>query len=169
VETARSAVAVGVIVVRDDDVLFGLRRGAHGAGSWSFPGGHLDGDESAGTCAVRELEEERGLRAMNPRRVGETEDVFSEGLRYRTIFVRVDCAGGEPAVREPEAACRRFWVGEVLCQGTRLCEPCQYLADLTGKPILGPLVHRGGLRGDILRGGVIQIGDQLRRANEDER
>ena len=31
---------------------------------------------------------------------------------------------------------RRFWVGDVLCQGTRLCEPCQYLADLTGKPLL---------------------------------
>ncbi len=37
---------------------------------------------------------------------------------------------------------RRFWVGDVLCQGTRLCEPCQYLADLTGKPLLRPLVHR---------------------------
>jgi MOSC domain-containing protein YiiM len=64
---------------------------------------------------------------------------------------------------------RRFWVGEVLCQGTSLCEPCHYLADLIGKPILGPLVHRGGLRADILRGGVIQIGDQLRRADENER
>jgi MOSC domain-containing protein YiiM len=57
---------------------------------------------------------------------------------------------------------RRFWVGEVLCQGTRLCEPCQYLADLTGKPLLRPLVHRGGLRADILRGGVIRRGDSVR-------
>ena len=57
---------------------------------------------------------------------------------------------------------RRFWVGEVLCLGTRLCEPCQYLADLTGKPLLRPLVHRGGLRADIIRGGVIRIGDHVR-------
>jgi MOSC domain-containing protein YiiM len=56
---------------------------------------------------------------------------------------------------------RRFWIGHVLCQGTRLCEPCQYLADLTGKPLLRPLVHRGGLRADILRGGVIRTGDRL--------
>jgi MOSC domain-containing protein YiiM len=62
---------------------------------------------------------------------------------------------------------RRFWVGEVLCQGTRLCEPCQYLADLTGKPLLRPLVHRGGLRADILSGGVIRQGDRLRPAGED--
>jgi MOSC domain-containing protein YiiM len=59
---------------------------------------------------------------------------------------------------------RRFWVGHVLCQGTRLCEPCQYLADLTRKPLLRPLVHRGGLRADILRGGVIHTGDWVRPA-----
>jgi MOSC domain-containing protein YiiM len=62
---------------------------------------------------------------------------------------------------------RRFWVGDVLCQGTRLCEPCQYLADLTGKPLLRPLVHRGGLRADILSGGPIRQGDRVRPAGED--
>jgi MOSC domain-containing protein YiiM len=54
---------------------------------------------------------------------------------------------------------RRFWVGDVLCEGTRLCEPCRYLADLTGKPLVRALVHRGGLRADILRGGRIRRGD----------
>ena len=62
---------------------------------------------------------------------------------------------------------RRFWVGDVLCQGTRLCEPCQYLADLTGKPLLRPLVHRGGLRADILSGGLIRHGDRVRATGED--
>jgi len=57
---------------------------------------------------------------------------------------------------------RRFWVGGILCAGTRLCEPCQYLADLTGKPLLRALVHRGGLRADILRAGVIRRGDEVR-------
>jgi MOSC domain-containing protein YiiM len=56
---------------------------------------------------------------------------------------------------------QRFWVGEVLCEGTRLCEPCQYLTDLTGKPLLRALVHRGGLRADIIRGGVIARGDPV--------
>jgi MOSC domain-containing protein YiiM len=64
---------------------------------------------------------------------------------------------------------RRFWVGEVLCLGARPCEPCQYLADLTGKPLLRPLVRCGGLRADIVRGGLIRIGDQLRPADESER
>jgi MOSC domain-containing protein YiiM len=64
---------------------------------------------------------------------------------------------------------RRFWVGEVLCLGTRRCEPCQYLADLTGKPLLRPLLHRGGLRADVVRGGLIRIGDPMRQADETER
>jgi MOSC domain-containing protein YiiM len=59
---------------------------------------------------------------------------------------------------------RRFWVGEVLCQGTRLCEPCQYLADLTGKSLVRALVHRGGLRADILIGGPIRRGDSVQPA-----
>ena len=99
-------VGVGVIVVRGDEVLFGLRRGAHGGGTWSFPGGHVDDGESAEACALRELEEETGLRAVNLRHVEESEDVFPEGFRYGTIFVRVDWAGGEPAVREPGACAR---------------------------------------------------------------
>jgi MOSC domain-containing protein YiiM len=57
---------------------------------------------------------------------------------------------------------RRFRVGDVLCEGTRLCEPCQYLTELTGKPLLAPLVHRGGLRADILAGGEIRRGDTVR-------
>jgi 8-oxo-dGTP diphosphatase len=108
-ETGPEGIGVGVIVVRGSDVLFGLRRGAHGPGTWSFPGGHVEGGESVEACALRELTEETGLKAINPRRVGETTDVFPEGLRYRTSFVRVDWAGGEPDVREPEACQHRGW------------------------------------------------------------
>jgi MOSC domain-containing protein YiiM len=56
---------------------------------------------------------------------------------------------------------RRFRIGDVLCVGTRLCEPCQYLTDLLGKPILAPLVHRAGLRARILADGEISVGDEV--------
>jgi 8-oxo-dGTP diphosphatase len=98
-----------VIVVRGGDVLFGLRRGSHGAGTWSFPGGHLEDGESAEACALRELEEETGVEADNPRLVAESDDVFPEGMRYRTLFVRVDWVRGEAAVREPSACERWGW------------------------------------------------------------
>jgi MOSC domain-containing protein YiiM len=53
---------------------------------------------------------------------------------------------------------RRFRVGDVECEGTRLCEPCQYLTDTLGKPILKPLAHRAGLRAKILSDGDIAVG-----------
>ena len=52
---------------------------------------------------------------------------------------------------------RRFRIGDVLCEGTRLCEPCQYLTDLLGKRVLAPLAHRAGLRARILEGGEISL------------
>jgi MOSC domain-containing protein YiiM len=59
---------------------------------------------------------------------------------------------------------RRFFIGDVLCVGTRLCNPCQYLADLLKKPVLGPLVGRGGLRADLLTEGRIYVGDAVKVA-----
>jgi 8-oxo-dGTP diphosphatase len=102
-------IGVGVVVVRDGDVLFGLRRGSHGSGTWSFPGGHLDDGESAEACALRELYEEVGVEARNPRIVAKTDETFPEGMRYRTLFVRVDWGGGEPTVREAHACVRWSW------------------------------------------------------------
>lgn len=61
---------------------------------------------------------------------------------------------------------RDFRVGDVLMRGTRLCEPCKYLEDLTGqKGLLGGLVHRGGLRARILSAGTIRVGDVVRPAS----
>jgi MOSC domain-containing protein YiiM len=57
---------------------------------------------------------------------------------------------------------KRFTIGQVLCEGIRLCPPCNRLEELTGKPVLAPLVDRGGLRADILDDGVIRRGDTIR-------
>jgi MOSC domain-containing protein YiiM len=54
---------------------------------------------------------------------------------------------------------RRFRVGEVEAVGIRLCEPCTYLEGLVGLAVMRPLVHRAGLRADILVGGRIRVGD----------
>jgi ADP-ribose pyrophosphatase YjhB (NUDIX family) len=270
---------VGAILVRDGRVLVGLRRGPHGRGTWSVPGGNREPGESAERTAVRELREETGLAGGNPRAVGTTFDDFAGGLRYRTTFVVLDWTGGEPVAREPdkcaewkwspwsalprplflplanlrdqarhraaalgavenvhvapamgepveeraevhvragigidgdryaaglgyytddrvardltlveaevvealglppgatrrnvttrgvrlnELAGRRFWVGEVLCEGKQLCEPCRHLEDVLGRPVLRRLVHRAGLRADVILGGHIRPGDTVR-------
>ena len=53
---------------------------------------------------------------------------------------------------------RRFRMGEVLCEGRRLCEPCVHLDRLSGPGVLRPLIHRGGLRADVLTDGEIRVG-----------
>lgn len=58
---------------------------------------------------------------------------------------------------------REFWVGEVLMRGTRLCEPCKYLEELTSRPGMRmALMHRGGVRANILNEGLIRAGDDVR-------
>jgi MOSC domain-containing protein YiiM len=55
-----------------------------------------------------------------------------------------------------------FALGGVRCRGTRLCEPCTVVQRYAGRPVLRELVHRGGLRVDILSDGEIHVGDEVR-------
>ncbi|MDQ3512624.1 MAG: MOSC domain-containing protein [Chloroflexota bacterium] len=56
---------------------------------------------------------------------------------------------------------RQFRIGEVACQGVRLCEPCVRIEQLIGKPFVRPMVHRAGLRADILSSGIVRVGDTV--------
>lgn len=57
---------------------------------------------------------------------------------------------------------KEFFIGGVLARGTKLCEPCAYLSEMTGKPLIKLMVHRAGLRADLLTGGRISVGDEIR-------
>jgi formylglycine-generating enzyme required for sulfatase activity len=58
---------------------------------------------------------------------------------------------------------REFMVGELKLRGWRLCEPCGHMERLAGKKgACAALVHRGGLRCQILEGGMLRIGDEIR-------
>jgi hypothetical protein len=61
---------------------------------------------------------------------------------------------------------RRFRVGAVECVGRRLAEPCSHLEKLARPGLLRPLVHRGGLRADIVLGGRIAVGDEIAAVDE---
>lgn len=54
---------------------------------------------------------------------------------------------------------REFRVGDVTLRGTRLCEPCNHLETLTLPGVRRGLIHRGGLRAEIINGGIIRAGD----------
>ncbi len=54
-----------------------------------------------------------------------------------------------------------FRLGEVLLYGVRLCEPCPHLDTLSQPGVMAALIGRGGLRADIIEGGVIRVGDGI--------
>jgi hypothetical protein len=64
-------------------------------------------------------------------------------------------------IRLNELVGRQFTVGGILCEGAELCEPCVSIQRQTGKPVLKPLVHRGGLYARILGGGTARVGDAI--------
>ena len=56
---------------------------------------------------------------------------------------------------------REFWIGDVKARGLRLCEPCGHLQKLSHEKVLPGLVHRGGLRAQILSEGTIRVGQTI--------
>ena len=108
-------------------------RYASGAGTFSGPG---RGYEL--TLVEAEVLDELGLAWVRSRR-----NVVTRGTSLNPL------------------AGRRFRLGEVECIGRRLAEPCAHLERVSGSGLLRPLVHRGGLRADILSGGTISVGDDL--------
>lgn len=98
----RPKVGIGVVIVKGDKVLLGKRRNAHGEGTWSFPGGHLELYESWEDCAIRETMEETGVSLKNIRLGMVTNDIFEhEKKHYITILMIADLDKGDPEVIEP--------------------------------------------------------------------
>jgi MOSC domain-containing protein YiiM len=102
-----------------------------------FPGGAASGE--ALTLIEAEALEDAGLPAVQSR---------------RQVVVR---GGGLN-----DLVGKRFVVGDVECEGVELCEPCLHLQKLTRPGIIKDLIHRAGIRADILSGGTISVGDKVR-------
>lgn len=56
---------------------------------------------------------------------------------------------------------KRFRVGPALLEGKRLCEPCGHLAKLLSASVVEGMVHRAGLRAQILSGAIVNVGDEI--------
>lgn len=92
------SVGVGVCVLVEKDRRFALirRRGAHGEGTWSTPGGHIDFGEKAIDAARREVKEEVDLEIGELQIDGFTEDYFkAEDRHYITIWLSARWVSGE--------------------------------------------------------------------------
>lgn len=95
-------VGVAAILIKDGKILMGRRKGAHGAGTWSVHGGHLEFNETWEECAVRETLEETGVKMRNPVFFAATNDIMrTEDKHYITIYVKGEYESGEPSITEP--------------------------------------------------------------------
>jgi 8-oxo-dGTP diphosphatase len=116
----RPLVGIAVVVIKDNRVLLGKRKNAHGSGTWAFPGGHLEFNESIEACAKREVLEETGIRIKNLRYGPYTNDIFAdEDKHYVTLFVIADYDSGSPMVKEPNKCEKWAWF-----QWTPNVQPC---------------------------------------------
>lgn len=106
----RPKVGIGVIIIKDNQILLGKRQNAHGAGYWAPPGGHLEFGESFEECAKREVLEETGLYIKNVIQGPITNDIFlGENKHYITIFMIAQYTQGEPQLLEPDKCEGWYW------------------------------------------------------------
>ncbi|MFH1978348.1 MAG: NUDIX hydrolase [Candidatus Aenigmatarchaeota archaeon] len=109
-EKQRPQVGVAVIVVKNNKVLLLRRTNSHGEGTWNFPGGHLEFNESLEDCSKRETLEESDITIKNIKFASLTNDVFKEKKKhYITIFMISDWKSGEAKIMEPNKATNIGW------------------------------------------------------------
>jgi 8-oxo-dGTP diphosphatase len=105
-------VGTGAVVVRDGSLLMVQRAGAHGAGTWSVPGGWVEFGENPLDGAVREVKEETGITVAARVPMGWTSAVHpgDEDVHAITLWVRCNYVSGEPTVVEPDKCPVVEWV-----------------------------------------------------------
>ena len=84
---------------------------------------------------------------------GETGIELTPAESRRQVLVR--------GIRLNDLVGEHFTVGGVECVGQEWCEPCNHLQGLTQPGVMRGLVHRAGLRADIVSGGRIAVGDSV--------
>jgi mutator protein MutT len=108
-------VGVGVMIQNEKgEVLLGLRQGSHGAGEWSFPGGHLDFGETIFQTAKREVKEETGLDVEKFELISvydELRYIKTDGKHYLGLGVKAEYKGGDPKIMEPDKCLEWKWYG----------------------------------------------------------
>jgi 8-oxo-dGTP diphosphatase len=103
-------VGIAVFVIKDGTFLMLQRKGSHGEGTWSLPGGHLEYGESFEDTARREVKEETNLNIMNVRIGGITNDIFSnENKHYVTVWMMSEWESGIEQNMEPQKCTAQAW------------------------------------------------------------
>lgn len=85
-----------LFILRGEEVLLIRKKRGLGAGKINGPGGKLDPGETPLECAIRETQEELGVRGIGAREMGELRFQFADGARFLVHVFRADAHEGIP-------------------------------------------------------------------------
>ncbi|HEX6865667.1 MAG TPA: NUDIX hydrolase [Caulobacteraceae bacterium] len=111
--------AVGVVVLRGEEVLLVRRGSPPRLGQWSLPGGRIEWGETAQAAAIRELTEETGVEAELLGLVEVVDAIFTSRTtgevtrRYVLSDFAARWVSGEPVAGDDAAEARFVHHGEV--------------------------------------------------------
>jgi MOSC domain-containing protein YiiM len=128
----------------------------------AVPGKGLEGDRyfsGTGTFSPKPQKPDFEITLIE----GEKIEAFAResGLPFNSLLARRNIVTEGVALNDLVG--EEFRVGEVRMRGIRLCEPCNHLAKASFPEILKGLVHKAGLRAQIISEGRIQVGNQIRK------
>ena len=112
----KPGLGVGVMVLKDNKILLGLRNPdkekasseLQGQGTWTMPGGKVEFMETLHDAAKRELEEETSLKAAELELFSVSDDM-TDTAHYVTMGFLVKEYSGEVQTMEPETILEWKW------------------------------------------------------------
>jgi MOSC domain-containing protein len=127
----------------------------------AVPGMGLEGDRyfsGVGTFSAKLQKPDFEITLIEQEKI----DAFAQesGLPFSALHARRNIVTEGVALNDLVG--KEFRVGAVRLRGIRLCEPCNYLAKISFPETLKGLVHKAGLRAQIISAGMIRVGDPVR-------
>jgi 8-oxo-dGTP diphosphatase len=146
-----------MFVVRDDEILLIRKKRGLGAGKINGPGGKIEAGESPLDCALRETQEEIGVRAINPRQLGELWFHFADGLQLFCTVFRADDIEGTPI--ETDEATPQWTSIDAIPYGEMWADDAHWLPYLMADQAF---MVRSIFDGDAMLDISMQVADELR-------
>lgn len=127
----RSIIDVHLILVRDGEILLGLRQNTgYADGHWHLPSGHLEARESLPDGVIREAREEIGLRLDRAQlRFVQLVHHADPGQEPRVgVFFEATRWSGEPVNAEPHKCAALAWFPPTAIPPRTLAYPAEAIA-----------------------------------------
>jgi 8-oxo-dGTP diphosphatase len=103
-------VGVGLVVLKDNKILLGKRKGSHAEGCWSCPGGHVEFGETPEETCIREVREEFNINVKNIKQSTYQTHIFPDvNKHYITLYLISEYDYGEAKIMEPDKCSEFGW------------------------------------------------------------